>query len=51
MPCDSDSLCQEVMQLPGSDPTVLRPSLVPPSAPIEPFEIVTKGLMEENKPV
>jgi len=39
--CDSNSLRQEVMQLPGSDPTVLRPALVSPSAPPEPFEIVT----------
>jgi hypothetical protein len=30
------------MQLPGSDPIVLRPALVSPSAPPEPFEIVTQ---------
>jgi hypothetical protein len=42
VPCDPDSLCQEVMQLPGPDPTVLRLALVSPSAPPEPFEIVTK---------
>jgi hypothetical protein len=35
------------MQLPGSDSTVLRPALVSPSAPIDPFEIVTKSEIAE----
>jgi hypothetical protein len=38
---DSDSIRQEVMQLPGPDPIVLRPALVSPSPSPEPFEIVS----------
>ena len=34
----SGSLCQEVMQLPGPDPTVLRVAVVPLSASIRPIE-------------